>query len=157
MKTIPFLRASGFSLVETSLALGIVSVALVAILALVPSGMEHFRHSLSDSVQTQIVERLITEIQQTDFDLLPDKAGLRHFDEQGTERDIADNAAFRRDVYTAQLVVTMGTDLPGNIHSKNLATVNIRLAENPGHHPDPFNPTSPLSMRSSITHVARNR
>lgn len=91
-------RFSGFSLVEISLALAILAVALVALIGLLPSGLENFRAALDAQTAGEIFQRVVADAQETDFDtLLASKTGTgghgsqfyrlpqRHFDTQGSE------------------------------------------------------------------------
>lgn len=88
----------GFSLVEVVLAIGVVAFAFVAIFSLLPVGMGVFREAMDTSVSAQIVQRIVSDAQQTNFDNLVDttKSGgtssgdwfvlpLRYFDDQGSE------------------------------------------------------------------------
>jgi uncharacterized protein (TIGR02598 family) len=89
------LRQAAFSLVEVALALGVVSFSLMALIGLVPVGLGHFRDAIDATVGSQIAQRVVTDAQQTDFDLLNAKATtatsdffvlpIRYFDEQGSE------------------------------------------------------------------------
>lgn len=101
-------KPAGFSLVEVALAIGIVAFAFVALMSLLPAGLTTFRRALDTSICTQIAQRIVSEAQQADFDVLTDKANLpastpekdfsfrmrrpgttetwvRYFDEQGNE------------------------------------------------------------------------
>ena len=102
---------SGFSLVEVTLAIGIVAFAFVALFALLPQGMSQFRRTMETTLSTQIAQRVITDAQQTDFAKLVDDAGgeakdgltfrapvrgdarLRFFDEDGNEVKVTDGQA----------------------------------------------------------------
>lgn len=85
----------GFSLVEVSLATAISSFALLVIFGLVVPGLNVFRGAIDTTVTAQIAQRIITDAEQTDFDLLlaeGENTGaqffnlpVRYFDEQGTE------------------------------------------------------------------------
>lgn len=85
--------ARGFSLVEMVLAIGIVAFAFVGLLALLPVGMGIFREAMETSVSTQIAQRIISDLTETEFDQLianPISGNfytlpLRYFDDQGTE------------------------------------------------------------------------
>jgi uncharacterized protein (TIGR02598 family) len=63
-------RIAGFSLVEVSLALVVVAVALVALLGLLPSGMSNFRTALDAQIAGEIFQRVVADAQETDFDTL---------------------------------------------------------------------------------------
>jgi uncharacterized protein (TIGR02598 family) len=66
--------SSGFSLVEVVLAVGVIAFAFVAILGLIPAGLQQYRISIDNSVCTQIAQRVIMDCQQADFNTLTDSA-----------------------------------------------------------------------------------
>lgn len=97
-----------FSLVEVALSIGIIAFAFVALLSLLPAGLTTFRRALDTSICTQISQRIVSEAQLSDFDVLTDRTKLpasgngqeysfrmrrpgtddvliRYFDEQGNE------------------------------------------------------------------------
>ncbi len=93
-------KSSAFSLVECVLAIGVVAFAFVGLLALLPTGMSTFRKSMDLSVGGQIGQRVIDDLQQSEFDTVLADAGLnltngagnltgylphRFFDDQGNE------------------------------------------------------------------------
>ena len=136
---------SGFSLIEISLAIGVVAFAFVAILGLLPTGMNTFRKAVDTSVSTQIVQRVLNEAMQTDFDEMINnleraKQGevvaheFRYFDDQGGEVDAED---IKSSIYTVSTLVKPYTDLPSTSSSRiapkslNLATVMINVVANP--------------------------
>ena len=105
-------KSSGFSLVEVALAIGIIAFAFVALMSLLPAGLTTFRRALDISICTQIAQRIVSEAQLVDFDVVTDKANLpasalnreysfrmhqpgttqvwvRYFDEQGNEIKVA--------------------------------------------------------------------
>lgn len=87
--------APAFSLIETAIALGIVAFALVALLGMLPAGLATFRQSIDTTVSAQIIQRIVSDAEQSDFDLLSKKATstdstffvlpTRYFDDQGNE------------------------------------------------------------------------
>jgi len=62
-----------FTLVETTIAMGIVAFAMVPILGLVPMGLTTFRNAISVTAEAQIVQGLSNEILLTDYELLTNK------------------------------------------------------------------------------------
>lgn len=86
---------AAFSLIETTLAIGIVAFAFVALMGLLPVGLTTFRRAIDTSVGSQIFQRVMTDAEQTDFDVLIGQAQstsdefytlpIRYFDEQGLE------------------------------------------------------------------------
>jgi hypothetical protein len=65
-----------FSLVEVALALGVLAIALVAVFALMPSGLSNFRTAMDTSVTAQIAQRVMQDAQQAEFDQLIDRKNL---------------------------------------------------------------------------------
>ena len=95
-------RFAGFSLVEISLSLAIIAIALVALIGLLPSGLNNFRTAMDAQTAGEIFQRVAADAQETDFDALlasgVENGGqgsqfyrlpLRHFDNQGTEVKVA--------------------------------------------------------------------
>lgn len=95
---------AGFSLVEVTLAIGVVAFAFVALFGLVPAGLNTFRQAMDTSVGAQIAQRVVSDAQETDFDVLvrdtPEEKNkgkdsqfyrlpLRYFDDQGNEIPVA--------------------------------------------------------------------
>ena len=84
-----------FSLIETAIALGIVAFVLVALMGMLPVGLSSFRQSIDATVCAQIIQRIVSDAEQSDFDLLSKKATstdatffvlpTRYFDDQGNE------------------------------------------------------------------------
>jgi uncharacterized protein (TIGR02598 family) len=146
---------SGFSLVELVLALGIVSFAFVSLLALVPTGVTIFRETMDTTIGSQIVHRIINDAQQTDYPtLVATTSTERYFDDQGNEVESLDDS-----IYTVQTTVTAPTSLPNTStpDSTSLATVVVKLANNPGHNPAPFDPASRISYSTFSALIAKNQ
>jgi prepilin-type N-terminal cleavage/methylation domain-containing protein len=69
-------RRRGFSLVEIALAVAVLAIALVGLLALMPSGVGNFRKAMDTSVTAQIAQRILQDAEQAEFDALVDMAHL---------------------------------------------------------------------------------
>lgn len=65
-----------FSLVEVALAVGVLAVALVGLISLMPSGLASFRTAMDTSVTAQIAQRVLHDAQQAEFDQLIDRKNL---------------------------------------------------------------------------------
>src|SRR3954462_13566033 len=91
-------QRAGFTLVEVTLALGIVAFAFMTLLALLPAGNVAFRRAIELSVCGQLAQRVISDCQNADFDVLTEAKTsgefipghtltlpLRYFDDQGRE------------------------------------------------------------------------
>jgi uncharacterized protein (TIGR02598 family) len=124
-------KLSGFSLVEVTLAMGIIAFALVAVLGLVPPGLSTFRKAVTTSIGTQIVQQVVSDIRQTDFDSLSTQPAWRYFDDQGQEYASVQTTGTGRVIYHVNVQITKPVTLPGG-NTSNLARVNIEIVNNPG-------------------------
>lgn len=143
---------SGFSLVEVTLAIGLVAFAFVALLGLLPIGWTVFKNGMETSVRSQIFQRVVTDAQQTDFSVLASQPEqLRYFDNEGVE---VSGTLQGQSVYTVRLRVNPSTVLPNAATSANLLTLQVDVAKDPAHAKDPFkNGTN----RTYPAYVSRNR
>src|SRR4051812_25466253 len=83
---------AGFSLIEVTMAIGIVAFAFMSVLGLIPVGLNVFEEAIHTSLEAQIAQRVIDEAQQTDFNALVNDAlasgsssSVRFFDGQSNE------------------------------------------------------------------------
>ncbi len=91
----PHSSRAAFSLIETALALGIVAFAFVGLMGMLPAGLTTFRKSVDTTVSAQIVQHIVSDAEQSDFDALSAQATVtnsdfyvlktRYFDDQGSE------------------------------------------------------------------------
>src|SRR6478672_9366235 len=108
-------RQRGFSLVEISLAIGIIAFAFVALLGLLPSGLTIFRSSVDTANETWIMQDLNSMIQVTDWSKLDsmsfEKSGeIYYYDEEGrltdTEKTPSPESAVKaRRLYAVKMIV----------------------------------------------------
>lgn len=131
-------RTGGFSLVEITMAIGIVAFAFVAVLGLLPAGLNTFHRAMDASVTGQIFQRVVSEAQQTDFNVLVSDAtpNVTFFDDQGNylgkEGSISDEDK-RKSIYHVKMRIEPMTTLPGSsTQNTDLATVTVQIANNPG-------------------------
>jgi uncharacterized protein (TIGR02598 family) len=114
---------AGFSLVEVTIALGIVAFAFVPLMGLLPVGLTSFRSAIDQTVLSQIVQQIGNESQQSDFDAVTTPQNFRFFDEQARELDATRSSEA---IFRSRLVVVDDADSP---HLKRLV---IQVARNPG-------------------------
>lgn len=121
----------GFTLVETVIAIGIVSTVMVALLGLMPEGMSMVSQAGQKTVGVRISSQIISEIQQQPFDALADFNNKKfYFDDQGTQLDEAGDP-FR--VYTAKVEVDPSPqELPGCDPTSLLRRVVVKVSDRPG-------------------------
>lgn len=162
-----------FSLVEVTIAIGIVAFAFVALVGVLPVGLQTFRRAVDASVGAQITQRIINDIQQTDFSLLvkdhttpfPFPATPRYFNDQGSEVTEPSSA-----VYHVKTWITPSTVLPcGNsadaytASNDKLATILIQIVNNPGNRTITTDPATgmwndrSMGIVTSEAFVAKNR
>jgi len=137
---------AAFSLVEVTIAMAVVSFAFVSLFGLIPTGLNTFRQAMDTSVGSQIIQRVLNDAQQTDFDqLIVDKNGnpiattgvkaTRYFDDQGTEITSGSAGAIyyvNTRVMPATVMPSAGGTPPPEATNSDLATVTVQVVNNPG-------------------------
>jgi len=127
------------------------SFAILPVVALLPMGLNIQRQSIDATVSTQIISRVIHEVQQTNYSNLPTSTPLTFcFDDQGnllasgSDGTLFQSCTNSLRLYDAQATITKPTGIPGSLvggSSQNLGTVKIGIASNPGHSATLFNNT----------------
>ena len=81
----PVARCSGFSLIESVVALGIMGLAVTALLGLLPHGMEVSRRAANAGATARIVESVTNELSQLTFQNLQNLPAIQRlvFDDEG--------------------------------------------------------------------------
>ena len=92
--------AAAFSLIEVTLALGLVSIAVLPVMGLLPGGLTTLRQSMNHTVETQIVQAIAAQSVISPFSALA--TGARYFDDEGFP---VSSAADPRRRYTATVTV----------------------------------------------------
>ena len=130
---------AGFSLVEVALAVAIAAVGIITLLGLMPEGMEMSRKTGLLTLNSNIVEQIIRDLENTQFSLLPAQGagasssggnalpvkGRRYFDDQGQEvgRDS------KMIVFVAEVDFSLPASLPKSEQTQPyLRRVVIRVA-----------------------------
>lgn len=167
------LRPSGFSLVEVTIAMGIVATVLVALMALLPYGMDSIREAKSTQVQARIANEIIGELQMADWGTEPGYSKLRNYDgmvrnydNEGTLIEDTADSNKQDTIYKAKIEVpvTERMELPG-MTVKNagryLRRVSIKIAYAPGDKKIDFESSKlPLPYKaysSEIVKMSRDR
>ena len=150
-------KATGFTLIEVAIAVGILAVALVALLGLLPGGMSTFRKAMDTSITAQIAQRILLDMQQADFDQVIDEPTsgtdtvspyytftapkralasgdlqFRWFDEQGGELIPQNNQKIAL-VYQVNIRVMPTASEPAKADTikGSVALVTVQVARNP--------------------------
>ncbi len=124
----------GFSLVEVTLALGLVSFAVVTVLALLPAGLTSIRESIDETVRTQISQQIASDVLQTPF---ADITGFtRYYDNEGFLVSDPSKAIFTARIEPGTVtypgsdrLVSLGTSLDQNLKSLEV-TITTQSTEN---------------------------
>lgn len=147
MKIRPLIsRASGaFTLIETVLAIGIVSFAFVALMGLLPCGLQVFRKAMDTTLEGQMVQHLTGQLNQTPYNDLAQLQGQDFwFDEAGGP--VAESS---EGIYSASLSLNAQPALPGSASYANggLTGVTITLKRK--------NESAPASTsKTFVTYIA---
>jgi uncharacterized protein (TIGR02598 family) len=114
LKRLPAQRSDqGFSLVEISLALGIIAFAFIALLGLLPVGLQTFRQAIDTGNEARIMQSFMTKLEATEFSRIRDldfEKGdeIFYFDEEGmptdTSKDEVPSLAGQR-LYAAKIFI----------------------------------------------------
>lgn len=117
---------SGFSLIEVSLALGIIAFAGLSIYGLLPVGLSTIQAARVDMVATRIAERTQADLQQVELGV--NSIQIEYFDSEGalTTAQNAIYEAYRSE--TSQM-------LPGDATGGGLRRVRLQVVCNPGRQP----------------------
>lgn len=77
--------ASGFSLVEVTLAVAIAALAIITLLGLLPQGLEMSRKTALMTSNSNILEQVARDLDNAYFDKLPTQILTKYFSDQGAE------------------------------------------------------------------------
>ncbi len=114
-------RAKAFSLVEVTLALGIISVSLLSLIGLVPAGLGVLRESMDQTVHAQIVQRITAGLVSSDFASLGNETLA--FDQEG---QLMSNAGDSDARYRATIQET-NPSMPGLTSQEDVAQMQDHL------------------------------
>lgn len=114
--------ASGFSLVEVTLAIGITAVALVSLMGMIPRGMKTLQKAADQAVMGRIHQQILGELQLTPWESESGQAPLdsfdgavRFYDDQGIELAQSDKGGIDH-IYTAKISLPrIGSKLPNSV------------------------------------------
>lgn len=123
---------AAFSLVETVLALGIMGLAITALLGLLPHGLEMSRKAANSAAEARIIDTIVGKLSNIPFANLPAQNNLEmHFDDQGVEVD--GTADLLESTFYARVLVPTGTQgltLPGSISRETtMRRIQIQIVQ----------------------------
>ena len=87
---------NGFSLPEVAMAIGIIAVAFVSLLSLLPAGLNTYRAAIDEANETWILQGMNSMVQTTDFTRVRELGyeegkEIFYFDEEGKLTDTENN------------------------------------------------------------------
>ena len=111
-------NCAGFTLVEVVIALGIITTSLVAMLGIMPVGLETLRAAGAENTRAQIVQQLTSQAMLTPFSTLDTfvAASPYHFDDTGWKQERLDG-----DTRFEVTVSRTSTAYPGSPQATGLA------------------------------------
>lgn len=118
---LPFRSVAAFTLVEVTLALGIVAVSLLSLIGLLPAGLGVLRESMDQTVHAQIVQRIAADVAASDFSALGNRT--LSFDGTGQLLAAGDVAEAR---YSAR-IESSSPSLPGLTKAEDVEKLQNHL------------------------------
>ena len=120
----------GFSLVETVLAMAVMSLAVTVLLGLLPHGLEMSRKAGISAGEARVTTEILGELSQVDWAALEGYDGDKfYFDDQGVRLDAGDGPQI---AYVVRVRLPVPLMLPGAaVASGDLRRVVIEIASTP--------------------------
>jgi uncharacterized protein (TIGR02598 family) len=87
------MHRAGFTLVEVTLSIGLLSFSLLALIGLVPSGLGSLRDSVDQTTRAQIIQRISNDLVITDFAQMA--SAPLYFNEEGQVLKTQTGALYR--------------------------------------------------------------
>ena len=139
-------KRGAFTLVETVLAIGIVSTVMIALMGLIPVGMKMMKEAGVNTVGARIANKLLGEVQLSEFDdIQQNNNKIYWFDDMGTQLKKGQEESKIRRIYTAKVEVEEEIpQIPGAHPNKFLKRVVVKVSNVLGDEPD-FDDPSPDS------------
>ena len=114
-------RQAGFSLVEISLAIGIIAFAFVGLIGLLPVGLTTFRDAIDTSNEARIVQSFSSKLIATEFSKIPalsyeSSSEIYYYDEEGMPVDTSTNQNPSREndrLYECKVFIEQTPDAKG--------------------------------------------
>ena len=105
----------GFSLPEVAMAIGIIAVAFVSLLSLLPAGLNTYRAAIDEANETWIIQSINSMVQTTNYSSIPlldysQGQEIFYFDEEGKLTDTAQNPStdpvvLNSRIYAVKLII----------------------------------------------------
>lgn len=122
--------SSGFSLVEVTIAIGILSFSILMMLGLMPAGLTTMRNAMSSTIETQIVRQIGGELLLISHSRIPAIAGgaPRYFDDEGQEQPaLASDTCYTLTLNLEESVYPGATNADAKSLAASLSTIQVVL------------------------------
>ena len=145
-------------MVEVVLAIGVVAVSFLSVFGLLVAGMQDFNRAVDTSVSSEIVQRIASDAEQTDFNTLIGNSvsgnyyalPMRYFDDQGSEVSVVDpTAPSKKELARILYWVRVRGSLPGSPDPANHNTAWFTSLPTTGS--QRFNPRASTYLTVQIT------
>lgn len=120
----------GFSLVEVTLAIGILSFSILTVLGLMPTGLTTMRKAMNSTIETQIVRQVGGELLLIPHSQLPKVVTdpPRYFDDEGQEQSaLAADTCYALTMNLEQSVYPGATNADAKALASSLSTIQVIL------------------------------
>lgn len=99
-------HARAFTLVEVVIAIGIVTFAVLPIIALLPIGLQAMHDAMGSTVRTQIADSLLAEVELLPFDVLSTYTNgvTKYFDPDGKPMSAPLSARYKAEIFVSDPV-----------------------------------------------------
>lgn len=160
MKSIHLPRSGGqqgFSLVEVTLALGIAALGIIAVLGLMPQGLEMSRRTGEMTAHKQITEQIVRDLEQRTWANLASSTSIftKYFDDQGAET--TSSAPTQAIIVKYQIVPLNSASLPaGSLNEPYLRKAVLRIATTTNPNFD-FSDANRRNYTTVIHYIAKTR
>jgi uncharacterized protein (TIGR02598 family) len=117
-------QGKAFTLIETLMAIGIVSVAMVSILGLIPVGLNTFADAMGLSVESSIVQSVCNDILRTDYtNVTAALAKSIYYDREGRSTNYGSR------LYSVEISEPRSVSTQDQINSEQALIANSESAE----------------------------
>ena len=116
-----------FTLIEVTLAIGVVSFAILTMLGLNSVGLKTLRSARDSALEAQVVQAVGSEARLSDFSHLSTLAGTRYYDQEGRQVDTG-SSSFAVVVSTPQSVNSSAS----NFSTNHIQKLNMEFYRSPG-------------------------
>jgi hypothetical protein len=126
--------SQGFSLIEVTMAIGIVSFCLLTVMALLSVGSSTLKQAVDQTVESQIAQKLAGEILLTPYSQLTKYAGTNiYFDDAGSAVAAVLDPRYKVQIFLTNPNYPGSANAPANTPITNsMQTVQMNIVKMPG-------------------------